>query len=159
MSKLQQAAKTTLHIWIAACCLISVFQETVSAQQLIKPENQETSLQGTIRLIHGYGPPGYGEDPKHDARVSYWALEVPVPVNTPCTPASDFGCDPAKRLKLFFLNTPPARLNDLPAAKWKDHAVVIVGKLHHADTAGEMTPIYIDVTTISAAPNQKAQSH
>ena len=158
MSNPKQAVKTTLRISIAALSLLFVGQETF-CQQIIKPENQETSLQGTIRLIHGFGPPGYGEDPKHDERVNYWALEVPVAVNTPCTPASDFGCDPAKRLKLFFPNNALAQLTDLPAAKWKDKAVVITGKLHHADTAGEMTPIYIDVTTISAAPNQKAQNH
>jgi len=159
MSNPQQHAKISLSVAIVALCLLSVTIASALSQEVIKPENQETSLQGTIRLIHGYGPPGYGEDPKHDAHVSYWALEVPVPINTPCTPASDFGCDPAKRLKLFFLNTPLARLNDLPAAKWKDHAVVVTGKLHHADTAGEMTPIYIDVTTISAASTPKAQSH
>ncbi len=159
MSNPQQLAKRLLNLAIAVLCLLSLNTVSSFSQQVIKPEDQEVSIQGTVRLIHGYGPPGYGEDPKHDSHVSYWALEVPVPINTPCTPASDFGCDPAKRLKLFFLNTPLARLNDLPAAKWKDHTVVVVGKLHHADTAGEMTPIYIDVTTISAAPNPKAQSH
>jgi hypothetical protein len=155
MSNLKQAVKMTLRISIAVLCLLYLGQDAF-CQEVIKHENQEISLQGTIRLIHGYGPPGYGEDPKHDSRVSYWALEVPVPVNTPCT-ESDFGCDPAKRLKLFFPNIALERLNDLPAAKWKDQVVVIVGKLHHADTAGEMTPIYIDVTNISAAPNQKVQ--
>ena len=150
MSNPQQHAKISLSVAIVALCLLSVTIASALSQEVIKPENQETSLQGTIRLIHGYGPPGYGEDPKHDAHVSYWALEVPVPINTPCTPASDFGCDPAKRLKLFFLNTPLARLNDLPAAKWKNQHVIVRGRIHRADVAGEMTPIYMDVTSISA---------
>ena len=154
MSDSQQLAKMWLSITIAS--LLSVTTVPTFCQQLIKPEGQETTLQGTIRLIHGYGPPGYGEDTKPDAHVTYWALEVPVPVNTPCAD-SEFGCDPAKRLKLFFPNMALVRLSDLPAAKWKDHAVTIHGKLHHADTAGEMTPIYIDVTSIQGAESGSAK--
>lgn len=156
MSDSRQHAKRCFSIPIAIAFLLSVTTVPAFSQQLIKPEGQETTLQGTIRLIHGYGPPGYGEDPKHDAHVSYWALEVSVPVNTPCTD-SEFGCDPAKRLKLFFPNMALVRLSDLPAAKWKDHAVTIHGKLHHADTAGEMTPIYIDVTSIQGAGSGSAK--
>jgi hypothetical protein len=57
----------------------------------------------------------------------------------------------AKRMKLFFDGLELKKLSELPPAKWKDRQVV-VGKLHRADTAGEMTPIYIDVASISA-PN------
>lgn len=127
---------------------------TSFCQQLIKPEDQEVSLQGRIRLVHDFGPPGFGEDPKHDAHVTYWALEVRVPINTPCTPSSPqsakYECESANRMKLFFPGLELKKLNELPAAKWKDRQVVVVGKLHRADTAGEMTPIYIDVTSISA---------
>ena len=156
MFRRQQTARQAIHIVVACFCVLLIFQARAFSQQLIKPEGQETTLQGTIRLIHGYGPPGYGEDPKHDAHVSYWALEVPVPVNTPCKD-SEFGCDPAKHLKLFFPNMALVRLSDLPAAKWKDHAVTIHGKLHHADTAGEMTSIYIDVTGIQGADSGSAK--
>jgi hypothetical protein len=136
----------------AAACLLFVTTMSAFPQQVIKPEDQEISLQGTIRLIHDFGPPGYGEDPKHNAHVTYWALEVPIPVNTPCTPtkpeyAKD-ECGPAKRLKLFFNGLELTKLTDLPAAKWKNRQVIVRGKLHRADTAGEMTPIYIDVSQI-----------
>jgi hypothetical protein len=147
MFRRQQAAQQALRIVVVCFCVLSSTHAKAFAQELIKPEGQETKIEGTVRLIHSYGPPGYGEDPKHDAHVSYWALEVSVPVNTPCAD-SEFGCDSAKLLKLFFPNMALVRLTDLPAAKWKDHAVTIHGKLHHADTAGEMTPIYIDVTSI-----------
>jgi hypothetical protein len=148
---------------IAAVCLLFVTTMPALSQQVIKPEDQEISLQGTIRLIHGFGPPGYGEDPKHDAHVSYWALEVPSPVNVPCTPtkpeyAKD-ECGPAKRLKLFFNGLELTKLTDLPAAKWKDHQVIVLGKLHRAETAGEMTPIYMDVTEISGATSAGKKSN
>jgi hypothetical protein len=150
----QYKSKSLRPTAVLLCVLSTTCVGTSFCQQLIKAEDQQVSVQGRIRLVHDFGPPGYGEDPKHDAHVTYWALEVPVPINTPCTPTSPqnakYECESAKRMKLFFDGLETQRLNELPAAKWKDRQVVVVGKLHRADTAGEMTPIYIDVTSISA---------
>jgi len=137
---------------LAILCALSL--PLASSQQVIKPENQDIALMGTIRLIHGFGPPGYGEDPKHDAHVSYWALELTDPVSVPCTPtepkyAKD-ECGSARRLKLFFNGLELAKLADLPAAKYRDELVLVRGKLHRADTMGEMTRIYMDVSQIQA---------
>jgi hypothetical protein len=150
-------------IAIATAFLLSVTTVPTFSQQIIKPEDKDISLQGKIRLIHGFGPPGYGEDPKHDVHVSYWALEVPSPVNVPCTPtkpeyAKD-ECGPAKRLNLFFNGLELTKLTDLPAAKWKDHQVIVRGKLHRADTAGEMTPIYMDVSQIQGSTPTATTTH
>ncbi len=129
-------------------------------QQIMKPEGKTTELIGVIRLVHDYGPPGFGEDPKHDSHVTYWALGVPVPVNVQCTPekpewaATD--CGSAKRLKLFFDGDELMTLGHLPAAKWKDKTVIVQGKLHRADTAGEMTPIYMNVEKIDRTPSNRA---
>jgi hypothetical protein len=146
---------------VLLCALATTCAGKAHCQQLIKPEDQQVSVRGIIRLVHDFGPPGYGEDPKHDARVTYWALEAPIPINTPCTPSSPqdakYECRPAKRMKLFFNGLELKKLNELPAAKWKDRQVVIAGKLHRADTVGEMTPIYIDVTSISAS--SEASTH
>jgi hypothetical protein len=114
-----------------AVVVVSLLTTAVPAfsQQIIKPEDQYISLQGTIRLIHGFGPPGYGEDPKHDAHIIYWALEVPSSVNVPCTPTkpeeAQVECGAAKRLKLFFNGLELTKFTDLPAARWKDHRVII----------------------------------
>jgi hypothetical protein len=163
MSDSRQPAKMWFNIAIAAACLLSVTTVPAFSQQIIKPEDQEISLQGTIRLIHGFGPPGYGEDPKHDAHVSYWALEVPSPVNVPCTPTKPENaqdeCGSAKRLKLFFDGLELTKLTHLPAAKWKDHQVIVRGKLHRADTAGEMTPIYMDVSQIQGSTPAATTTH
>jgi len=141
---------------LVACVVLTFLGTQGFSQQPIKPEDQETTIVGTIKLIHGYGPPGYGEDPKHDTRVSYWAVEVPVPVNLSCTSEKkqfvDTDCASAKRLKLFFPGDGLMKLSELPAAKWEGKMVVVKGKLHRADTAGEMTLIFMDVTKISAAP-------
>ena len=115
-------------------CSLRVFP-----QQLIKQEDQQTTLAGTIKLVHDYGPPGYGENPKHDAHVSYWALVPPTPVNFPCTPEkpkfADTDCAPAKRINLYFAGFELKRLNELPAAKWNGQQVIVEGKLHLADNA------------------------
>jgi|GEM_PF-3046838 len=150
-----------LKSMVLMCAFGTVCASRFYCQQLIKPEDQQVSVRGTIRQVHDFGPPGYGEDPKRDVHVTYWALEVPVPINTPCTPNSPqnakYECESAKRMKLFFDGLELRKLSELPGAKWKDRQVVVVGKLHRADTAGEMTPIYIDVTSIS--PPNGASTH
>ncbi len=121
----------------------------VKAQNIQRPENQPISLEGTIRLIHDFGPPGYGESPKRDVHVSYWAIETLRPVMA-IPDQKDFDCIPTKRLKLFFPGLESQPLMKLPAAKWRDQRVAIRGKIHCADTAGEMTSIYMDVNSIDA---------
>ncbi len=127
----------------------------------MKPEDQQTTVTGTIKLVHDYGPPGYGEDPKHDAHVTYWAIVPPVPVNLTCTPDeqkfAETDCAPAKRINLYFPGLELKKLNELPAAKWNGRKVMVTGKLHRADTVGEMTPIYMDVTSIATAPEEDPQ--
>jgi hypothetical protein len=121
----------------------------------MKPEDQETTVTGFVRLVHGYGPPGYGETPKQDAHVVYWALETPTPINVPCTPTKPetarLECPSATRLKLFFPD-PPAKPTLTDAQQWKNRPFIITGKLHRADTVGEMTNIYIDVKAIAPKP-------
>jgi hypothetical protein len=146
MANPQQFGKMLPGLATVALSLSSVASIAANSQQLTKPENQVITLQGTIRLIHGFGPPGYGESPKHDTHVTYWAIETTLPVAA-IPDQKDFDCIPTKRLKLFFpgLEQP---LMKLPAAKWKDQRVAIKGNIHCADTAGEMTSIYMDVDSI-----------
>ena len=86
------------------------------------------------------------------SRIGLWKCQCRSTL--PCTPSSPqnskYECESAKRMKLFFDGLALKKLDELPAAKWKDRQVIVVGKLHRADTAGEMTPIYMDVTSISA---------
>ena len=131
----------TLAIGIATCA---------EAQSIRLPEGKPITLDGTIRLVHGFGPPGYGEAPKSDARVTYWAI-VAVKQVVAVPNQKDFDCIPSKRLKLFFPGLELQRLSELPAAKWKDQAVMVRGEIHCADTAGEMTSLYMDVDGIEAA--------
>lgn len=132
-------------LWV----VLTAFVICGQAQNIRRHENQPISLDGTIRLVHGFGPPGYGETPKRDAHVTYWAIDTARPV-VAIPDQTDFGCVPTTRLKLFFPGLELQPFMTLPAAKWKDQKVTIRGKIHCADTAGEMTLIYMDVDSIGA---------
>jgi len=104
-------------------------------------------------LVHGYGPPGWGEDKKHDARIVYWVIDLPAEINTPCEPerpefaASE--CQSAKRLRLI-IEADDQLLAEAKATQGR--RAVVTGVLRRQDTAGEITPIYMDVTNINPLP-------
>jgi hypothetical protein len=144
--------KATIIILIA----LSAFN-VAHAQVVLEPANQPVPLSGIIREIHGFGPPGYGEDKKTDAHVTYLAIDLPKPINITCSPErpewASKDCGAAKRLKLFFPASSggdPEKL-ERTAEKLVGRRVSVTGVLHRADTVGEMTPIYIDVTAIESA--------
>src|SRR5208282_46858 len=68
-------------------------------------EDTQVTLTGRISLRHGYGPPGWGEDPKHDAHIIYWVIDLPTAINTPCKPErpewAALDCQSTKRLRLI----------------------------------------------------------
>jgi hypothetical protein len=126
-------------------------------QTVLEPLNRQVALAGELREVHGYGPPGYGENKEMDERIVYWVLELPNVVNTECEPekpewrAAD--CQATKRLKLFFPSLPGNSGLELKAKSMKGHRVIATGILHRSDTRGEITPIYMDVTELQRSPN------
>ena len=40
----------------------------------VYPEDKQIVLTGRIEFLNGYGPPGWGEDPKHDEHIVYWVI-------------------------------------------------------------------------------------
>jgi hypothetical protein len=132
---------------------MTAFQPQTRSHAILKPEDQPVSLTGQIRFLHGYGPPGWGEDPKHDARITYWVIDLPVAINTPCKPErpewAATECRSAKRLRLIIEN------NDQLVTQAKalsGRKAIVKGVLRRQDTAGEMTPLYVDVTDIQSMP-------
>jgi hypothetical protein len=113
------------------------------------PKDTSVTLTGRVNLLHGYGPPGWGEDPKHDAHIVYWAIDLPATINTPCKPArpewTARDCQSTKRLRLI-VESDEHLLAEAKAVRGQRAAVT--GVLHRQDTAGEMTPIFMDPTEI-----------
>lgn len=143
--------RNTALVFAIMLCAMS----RVGGQTILEPENQEVALAGELREVHGYGAPGYGETPKVDAPITYWALELPNTINTVCTPekpqweAED--CKATKRLELFFPTLPANNGLEVKAKAMKGHRVIATGILHRSDTMGERTPIYMNVTTLQPA--------
>jgi hypothetical protein len=127
-----------------------------TGQHVFAQENKEVALAGEIRQIHGYGPPGYGEDKKHDVRITYWVLDLAQPVNLPCTPekpkwaAED--CKGSKQLRLFFPTFPANNGLESKASKIQGRHAVVTGILHRSDTVGEITPLYMNAIDVQLAP-------
>lgn len=112
------------------------------------------SLIRRIRFLHAYGPPGWGEDPKHDEHIVYWAIDLPNPINTPCTPehpeSDSTECEAAKRLRLV-IETNIELVTE--AKKLVGRRARVTETLHRRDTIGEMTPMFLFITELSRRHN------
>jgi hypothetical protein len=140
-------------IFILAIMLGSAWR--IGSQTILEPLNRQVALAGELRKVHGYGPPGYGENKRVDSPIEYWVLEPPNPVNTICTPekpqwAVD-DCKAAKQIKLFFPTSPANNGLERKAKSMKGTRVIATGILHRADTVGEITPIYMNVIALQSA--------
>jgi hypothetical protein len=138
--------------FVIALCVVRF----ANAQVIMEPTDRPVTLAGTNREIHGYGPPGFGENKKADAPVNYLVIDLPRPINIPCIPERPLwkstDCGAARRLKLFFSTGNRDEL-ELTAKNMKGRRVGLTGTLKRQATAGEMTPIYFEVTAIQATPN------
>ena len=142
---------------LALIIAVSGFQ-TAFAQVVIEPSDRPVSLTGVVNEIHDYGPPGYGENKKTDPPVTYLSVELARPINIPCTPErpewKSVDCAATKRLKLFFPSSDgSARRLESRAKEMKGRRAVITGTLQRQITAGEYTPIVLNVMAIDAAKN------
>jgi len=141
------SCKSVLTLALMVCAIMSA-----NGQTIVEPLDREVALAGELHKVHGYGAPGYGENKKVDAPITYWVLELPNPVNVVCTPekpqwqADD--CKATKRLKLFFPSLPINNEVERNAKVMQGHRVVATGILHRSDTVGEITPIYMNVTEL-----------
>ena len=144
----------------AALLLLSVTGLDAQADPVLEPEGRPATVVGILKFEHGFGPPGWGEDRKHDARISYWVLELPKAINTHCTPErpewASRDCAPTKRMKLFFSSSPSVDelTMERHARKMQGRQLLVTGILHRSETAGEITPIYMDVSEIELATTQ-----
>ena len=144
--------KSVLVLAFMLCAMVRA-----NGQAIVEPLNREVALAGELRKVHGYGPPGYGETKNVRYSNHLLGAELPNPVNVICTPekprwAAD-DCKATKRLKLFFPTSPADNEVVRKATAMKGRQVIATGILHRADTVGEITPIYMDVTHLQPVQN------
>lgn len=141
-----------LLVWLIGC-------GSLAAQVTLHPEGQPITLNGTLRVVHAAGPPGYGLMPStrsQDAKITYLALEVPSEVTLPCTPdrpeLADIQCGSTKRLRLFFKAVPETIRMESKAKTMINRKVTVKGELHRRTQMIDMTPVYMDVADIDRKP-------
>jgi hypothetical protein len=141
--------KTLAFLLMAVCAI-----HFANAQVTMEPEDKPVTLTGTIRLLQGYGPPGWGENKKTDPKFTYLVIELSNPINTPCTPSRpewrSVECGSAKQLELFFRSSATHGL-EASAKKLIGQRATVEGTLQRAIAPAEMTPIYVEVTALQAA--------
>jgi hypothetical protein len=143
-----------MKVAVSLLVLLCAFQFAY-AQAIMEPADRPVTLTGTIREMHAYGPPGWGETKKTDAKFSYLVIELQKPINIPCTPERpewrSIDCKSTRQLQLFVSSDSPSEL-ELTAKKLRGKRAAVTGTLQWHVAPGEMTPIYINVTAIQASP-------
>lgn len=139
-----------IQVKLLSFLLMSGVCSAIVAQVIVEPANQPIALTGILRIVRGYGPPGYGADKKVDVKISYWALELPSEINLACTPdlpsLADIQCGPTKRPRLFL---PSDKSVESKARTMINKQVTVTGVVRRSTGMYRTTPIYVDVTDIA----------
>jgi hypothetical protein len=125
----------------------------VVAQAIVELADQPIALNGILKIVHGYGPPGCGSTKKQDVKISYWAIELPFEVTLACTPdnpdLADIQCGPTRRLRLLFPVRQENNGIESKARKMIGKTVTVTGSLYRRTTNAEITPVLMKVTDIT----------
>lgn len=111
-----------------------------------------TTLSGTLKNDKVfYGPPGYGEDPKHDRQEKPIRLVLDTPIDVEGRKDDPINSESEKAVRE--LTIVPGKVQDL-----KDHLgqhVTVTGKMFHAHTGHHHTAVLIDLETLKSDPPKK----
>lgn len=131
------------QIFLAAgliAILVASSSAFAAASQCLEYAPAVVTLTGTITRQMGYGPPGFGEDPAHDAKERYWRLDLEKPICTNGSGKDDPNMQAEKNirhLEIVYMNGYPTGGN------WVGHRVSITGTLFHGFTGHHHTRVLI----------------
>lgn len=100
---------------------------------LVADDGSGVTQCGSLRKERHWGPPNFGEDPKHDSRFDTWFLVPKVPV------AARYGTE-EKVFKQIQLNPRPDKAI---TSRSKGHLFEAVGTLHTAVAPSEVMPVVL----------------
>jgi hypothetical protein len=129
---------------IGATCLVS---SAVSAGECLDYQPALATIGGSVSLMPAYGPPGFGEDPAHDAREDYLAIALDSPV---CMKASsksqteDIAETDIRTVQLVFRDSDAFR----QARQWIGKKISVTGGLYHEFTGHHRTAVQLNVGDI-----------
>lgn len=120
-----------------------------SAAACLKYEPASATLSGTIATRTAFGPPNYGEDPKHDSREHYLVLALDKPICVDADPNSNLNYESAADVAAVQL----VYFEKYPFHKaWLNKHVTVTGTLFAAETGHHHTPVLIQVTATKPVP-------
>jgi hypothetical protein len=136
---------------LGAAFLVS---SVVSARECLDYEPAMVTIQGNLSLKPAYGPPGFGEDPKHDAREDYLALTLDAPVCMKASPephTDDVSETEIKAMQLVFRNGEAFKQTKQRIGK----RISVTGSLFHGFTGHHHTTVLLKVKEIGQAVNSR----
>jgi hypothetical protein len=117
-----------------------LFAAAVSAATgCLKYEPSVVHLRGRIVERWDYGPPGYGEDPKHDRWEGFLVLKLDQPICVDAKPADELDAEDEANVTELMMAPPDG--HRLPRGR-----AMVTGTLFHAITAHHRTRVLIAVT-------------
>ena len=137
--------------------LFALVTSSVSAQwgSQLEPTDRPVALSGVLRIVRGFGPPGWGESKREDSQMSYWVIDVFKRVRVKCPQylleQRDPLCAGTKRLRLVVVSDELRAV----AGRLSGKRVVAHGFLRLQKSVEEMTPVYMEV--IELTPGSRAK--
>jgi hypothetical protein len=144
-----------LSIALPLVCLSSTTLRAVDPPQerWVEYAPAKTTLTGKLVIETKLGPPGYGEDPKHDRKVRIYVLRLTSPVSLR-------GGDERKgdqnihELEIFFHSRQDTATWDSGHAAL-GKCVTLIGELRGADMGADYTPVVMWVDQLAVADAKK----
>ena len=122
-------------------CTLPLLAGSATAAPCLSYDPAVVTLSGTVGRVMAYGPPGFGEDKRHDAKEPFFELRLPQPACTVQGGELDPAEDRITELQLVFMQA------DRPALHAGQGATV-TGKLFHSFTGHHHTTVLLEVGSI-----------
>ena len=143
------------HVAALGLALFAMFALPANAARCLGYEPNVVNLTGTISMGHGFGPPGFGEDPEHDMKLSYPLLTVDRPIcvdKTLATTDSDAVKEAGvKALEMVHSDEHPFK------REWLKQHVVVTGTLYHSYNGYHQTSVLISVSKTKILPRKRTR--
>jgi hypothetical protein len=107
-------------------------------------EPKVVKLTGTVVNVQAHGAPGFGEDAKHDQKVTYYLLKLNKPINVKGNPDSDTNVDDFENVKEMEIELD----TDDSLRTFLNKNVVIEGTLSQRLQGTEITDVLIGIDSI-----------
>ena len=144
----EQGAGVNRMILIAASVILASTQIAVAG--CVEFNKQTVALHGRVVPTQFYGPPNFGEYPKHDRRDIVAVLVLDRPIWTCDVPVNEVGHGgryQARKLEMVFSEAPYGK-------QWNGKRVVATGTLYPWDNAIQYTPVLLWIKNVVAEGKQ-----